>query len=111
MGTRSALLISSNEYQDAFFSQLETPENDVQALADVLRDPRIGNFTAKTLFNEPSHIVLEEIEELFAEKKKDDLVLLYFSGHGIKDLNGKLYLAMPNTKQNRLRATAVGIKN
>ncbi|XOF33416.1 MAG: caspase, EACC1-associated type [Candidatus Electrothrix sp. YB6] len=107
MGTRSALLISSSEYQDTFFSRLETPQNDVQALADVLRDPRIGNFTVETVINEPSHVVREAVEELFAEKKKDDLILLYFSGHGVKDLKGKLYLAMPNTKQNRLRATAV----
>ncbi|MCW5212799.1 caspase family protein [Desulfobulbus sp. TB] len=107
MGTRSALLISSSEYQDSFFTRLETPQNDVEALAGVLRNPNIGNFVVKTLINEPAHIVQEAVEELFAEKKKDDLILLYFSGHGIKDLKGKLYLAMPNTKQNRLRATTV----
>lgn len=37
----------------------------------------------------------------------DDLTLLYFTGHGLKDDNGRLHLAMSNTKRDRLRFTAL----
>jgi hypothetical protein len=41
----------------------------------------------------------EEIEKLFINRQKDDLVLLFFSGHGIKDDTGKLYLATRRTRK------------
>lgn len=53
----------------------------------------------------------EAIEALFSDRRKDDLVVLYFSGHGIKDESGKLYLATRLTRKNPqgqlVRATAV----
>ncbi|MEH2450125.1 caspase family protein [Nostoc sp.] len=36
---------------------------------------------------------------LFSNRHKDDLLLLYFSGHGIKDDRGRLYLATHNTSK------------
>jgi uncharacterized caspase-like protein len=41
----------------------------------------------------------EEIFHLFGNSNKDDLVLLFFSGHGIKDQSGNLYLAAHNTRK------------
>ncbi|MCI5218775.1 MAG: hypothetical protein D3914_06185 [Candidatus Electrothrix sp. LOE2] len=108
MGTRSALLVSSSEFQDSTLAQLTAPQNDVNSFAAVLRDPSIGNFDeVKVLINEPSYSVREEMEEFFSYKKRDDLALIYFSGHGVLDLNGKLYLATPDTKCHVLRSTAI----
>ncbi|MEE4247527.1 MAG: caspase family protein, partial [Kangiellaceae bacterium] len=53
----------------------------------------------------------EAIEGTFSGRKKDDLVLLFFSGHGVKDSNGKLYLATALTKKTErgdlVKSTAV----
>jgi uncharacterized caspase-like protein len=53
----------------------------------------------------------EAIETLFFNRQKDDLVLLYFSGHGIKDDSGRLFLATRQTRKNTkgelVRTTAV----
>jgi hypothetical protein len=42
----------------------------------------------------------EAIEGLFSDRHKDDLAIVYFSGHGIKDESGKLYLATRLTRKN-----------
>jgi uncharacterized caspase-like protein len=51
--------------------------------------------------------VRREIETFFANRKRDDLLLLYFSGHGVKDDDGRLYLATTDTQRGLFRSTAV----
>jgi len=104
---RSALVVAVSEYQDAGLRRLVAPAQDAEALARVLRDPDIGNFAVKTLLNQPSHQINREIEAFFANRTKEDLLLLYFSGHGLKDDAGRLYFASPDTDRKLLRATAI----
>src|ERR1700691_178227 len=95
-GTRSALIIASDNYTDPGLRRLRAPASDARALADVLRDPAIGGFDVRTLLNEPAHVVNLAVEEFFADRQPGDLLLMHFSGHGIKDQDGELYLAAPN---------------
>ncbi len=104
---RSALIIAVSEYQDAGLRKLVAPPQDAEALARVLGDPAIGGFAVKTLLNQPAHQVNREIEAFFASGANNDLLLLYFSGHGIKDDAGRLYFATPDTDRRLLRTTAV----
>jgi formylglycine-generating enzyme required for sulfatase activity len=104
---RFALIIASYQYQDTDLRQLVAPAQDAEALARVLKDPTIGGFEVQTLLNEPSYKVNQEIEAFFADRRRDDLLLLYFSGHGIKDEEGRLYFATTNTRRKLLRTTAV----
>ena len=105
---RFALIIASYDYTaDAGLRKLVAPPQDAEALTRVLQDPTIGGFEVRSLLNEPSPKVAEEIEAFFAERQRDDLALLYFSGHGVKDTDGQLYFAMPNTRLNRLRSTSI----
>ncbi len=104
---RFALIIANNDYQDPDFQKLIAPAQDAKALASVLKDPAIGDFEVKALLNEPSYKVNEEIEAFFSDRKPDDLLLLYFSCHGIKDQNGHLYFATINTRRKLLGSTAV----
>jgi len=67
----------------------------------------IGGFAVKTLLNQPSYQINREIEAFFASGAKDDLLLLYFSGHGLKDEMGRLYFATTDTDRRFLRSTAV----
>src|SRR5215510_4893418 len=92
---------------DPGLQQLRAPASDARALAAVLRDPGIGDFEVRTLLNEPAHVVNLAVEEFFADRQPGDLLLLHFSGHGIKDQDGELYFAAPNTVLGRLGATAV----
>jgi len=96
---RFALIIANNEYHDADFQKLIAPAQDAKALASVLKDPEIGDFEVKVILNEPSYKVNEEIESFFSDRKPGDLILLYFSCHGIKDENGHLYFATINTRR------------
>jgi Caspase domain len=106
-GTRSALIVASYDYQDPGLRRLRAPAGDAEALARVLRDPAIGDFDVRTMLNEPSYVVNEAVEEFFDERGRDDLLLLHFSCHGVKDEGGELYFATANTKLRRLGATAV----
>jgi uncharacterized caspase-like protein len=104
---RYALLISADTYEDGTLARLRAPAVDAEALEGALADPAIGGFQVRRLHNRPSHEVAMEIEELFAERGRDDLILLYFSCHGIKDDGGSLYFATTNTRHRRLRATSI----
>ncbi|TQS27972.1 caspase, EACC1-associated type [Microbispora sp. KK1-11] len=106
-GTRSALIVAGDEYRDPGLRRLRAPARDAEALARVLGDPAIGGFRVRTLLNEPTHVVSEMVEEFFTDRAPDDVLLLHFSCHGVKDDNGELYFATPTTKLNRLGATAV----
>jgi caspase domain-containing protein/membrane-associated two-gene conflict system component 1 (EACC1) len=106
-GTRSALIIASRGYQDPGLSQLRSPAHDAEALARVLGNPMIGGFDVTTLLDAPSYEIGEAVEDFFADRSPDDLLLMHFSCHGVKDESGELYFATSNTKLRRLGATAV----
>jgi uncharacterized caspase-like protein len=108
MSRKLALIIGNSQYQDPRLAQLVTPQEDVNDLAAILRAPDIGGFEeVTTLVNETDANVRLSIEDFFADKKPDDLLVIYFSGHGVRDEQGRLYLAVNNTRANRLRATAI----
>ncbi|MBE9007637.1 caspase family protein [Fortiea sp. LEGE XX443] len=87
---------------------------DVQEVKRVLQHPEMGGFVEadiQQLLNPEPQKMQEAIETLFSDRTKGDLVLLYFSGHGIKDDTGKLYLATSLTRKNAqgrlIKSTAV----
>src|SRR3970282_1656452 len=104
MSARLALIIANTEYTDPGLAQLTAPGRDAEDFARVLKDQDIGAFDdVKVIVNESSASVIEAIDEFFDQKKPDDMLVLYFSGHGIKDEIGSLYLAFKNTIRSRLR--------
>jgi len=106
-GRRLALLVATYRYQDAGLRQLTAPGQDAEALAEVLRNPHIADFDVTILINEPHYVVGDAIGEFYHNLRRDDLALLYFTGHGLKDDQGRLYLAMTNTKRDRLLFTGL----
>ena len=105
--SRSALIVAGDTYSDPGLRRLRAPASDARALAGVLSDPGIGGFDVRTVLNEPAHEINLAVEEFFDERRPDDLLLLHFSCHGVKDSNGDLYFAAANTVLRRLGATAV----
>lgn len=104
---RVALIIATDTYEDKDLRKLISPAHDAEALAGVLKNPDIGGFEVKTLLNETSHRIRREIEAFFIDRTRDDLLLLYFSCHGIKDEDGRLYYSTTDTDRKLLRATAI----
>lgn len=110
---KKALLIGVSEYQPGLHA-LPAAQNDVQAIAKVLTHPEMGGFAAsdvEQLVNPDAQQMREAIEMLFCDRSKEDLVVLYFSGHGVKDDNGKLHLTSRTTRKTPqgelVRSTAV----
>jgi uncharacterized caspase-like protein len=106
-GQRKALIIANDEYDHEALRDLLAPAADAKALGRVLGDRQIGDFTVQVMRNEPAHVIQAQIEELFSESRGDDVLLLHFSGHGLKSESGELFFAASNTRPDRLRATAV----
>ncbi|MFF4361233.1 caspase family protein [Streptomyces sp. NPDC001604] len=107
MSRRLALLVATYEHDDPGLSRLTAPAHDAEALAEVLRDPAVAGFDVTLLVNEPHYRVGEAVGDLFDRRRSDDLVLLYFTGHGLKDEDGRLYLAMRNTRRGSLLFTSL----
>ena len=108
VGRRSALLVGTYEYVDASLQQLAAPGHDVEALANLLADPEVAGFDVTTLINEPHHVVGDAIGTFYEGLRRDDLALLYITGHGLKDDKGRLFLAMTNSRRTGLLFTAIG---
>ena len=96
-----ALLIGVSEYEPGL-NPLPSAVRDVEAVCEVLLHSEMGEFAASDILrlkNPERQAVEVAIEMLFSNRHKDDLLLLYFSGHGIKDDRGRLYLATRNTSK------------
>jgi hypothetical protein len=106
-GERVALIIANDEYDDSELARLEAPGHDAAALAEVLGDADIGNFEVRILRNETVQAGRIAIEEFFLSGTIDDLLLLYFSCHGLKSPEGELFLAMRDTRPGLLAATGL----
>ena len=106
--SRFALLIACDTYNDPNLSTLKAPVVDIERLAMLLRDPKIGGYDVKPLINKSHSELTREIETFFIERQKDDVSFLYFAGHGHKGrLDGHLYLATIDSDLNYLRSTTI----
>lgn len=94
MGNKVALVIGVGRYGDASGLQpLTCPANGVQAMAEVLGDRNIGQFDQVIPLIDPDVGTLRSrLAEVFTQLNKADLGLLYFTGHGLKDMTGDFYL-------------------
>ena len=107
MSKKVALLIGVSEYGEGIPS-LSAPINDVAAMKRVLENPEMGGFDEVELLINPEPTAMRlAVQQLFVHLGKDDLVLLFFSGHGITDDNNRLYLTTKGTSKDYYQATSV----
>src|SRR5919202_1158797 len=109
-----ALLIGVSQY-GAGFNQLPAATKDVAAMQRVWQHPDMGDFDEVIPLIDPGPQEMGiTIEQLFGDRNRDDLLLLYFSGHGVKDESGNLYLATRVTRKNDrgglIRSTAIAAR-
>lgn len=109
MGQRYACIFGVDTFVDSAIPQLVTPPQNVHDIATLLKNPEIGYFDdVQTLPSTSSRDDIEQgIEKLFENKKSDDLLLLYFSGHGLLDRRGRLYFPVHETESASLQRTAI----
>ncbi|NEO33899.1 MAG: hypothetical protein F6K36_26490 [Symploca sp. SIO3C6] len=95
-----ALLVGVSEYQPGL-QALPSAAQDVVAMQQVLEHPEMGGFDEVKILTNPLTKELEiAIYDLFAERHSEDVVLFYFSGHGVKDEHRNLYLTTSETRKN-----------
>ena len=86
-GRKFALLIGVWEFGEGF-KPLHTPENALNQFNTILVDPAIGGFPANhvtTLANPSGDEMRTTISEFFSNCRSEDVALLYFIGHGVKN--------------------------
>jgi hypothetical protein len=97
-----ALLIGVSEFAESDLKPLPNASKDCEAIAQVLKREEICSFNPDQiqLLPNPTLSTLQDaIHQLFAQRQKEDLLLFYFSGHGVRDDRGQLYLALPETRK------------
>ncbi len=106
--TKVALLIGVSDYQPGLNS-LPAAVRDIEAMQRVLQHPEFGAFDDVRPLPNPGLLEMRSaIAALFSDRDSDDLVLLYFSGHGVTDEYGKFFLTNCDTqKAGRLNKATV----
>jgi formylglycine-generating enzyme required for sulfatase activity len=102
-----ALIIATSRYSDPELSPLPSVMQDAAGLREVLADPRIGGFVVTECRDSPYPVWRERIVEFFSKASADEMLLLYISGHGLKDQPGRLYFAATDTRQSQLAANGI----
>ncbi|RCJ18030.1 sulfatase-modifying factor protein [Nostoc minutum NIES-26] len=99
-----ALLIGISKYDEPTLAPLPNAVNDVEAMQRVLLNPEMGDFAAAdvTVLKNPERQAMEDaIYNLYANCHKDDLVLCYFSGHGVVVESGEFYFSTRRSRKNQ----------
>jgi hypothetical protein len=81
---RHALLIGVSEFADRRLARLNAPIDDIIGLRDILRDGSRGGLDSVELsINDGFVATRDHLPRFFHDRVPDDLLLLYYSDHGI----------------------------
>lgn len=107
---RYAVLIASSQFpNEPKLQALRCPENDVDGVSEILKTS--GGFTETlVLKNQPNYEVLRKVNQVLKKAGKNDLILIYYSGHGKLDPAGRLHLATTDTVIEELEATSIPVE-
>ncbi|TVQ22136.1 MAG: hypothetical protein EA367_04700 [Leptolyngbya sp. DLM2.Bin15] len=103
-GRRLALLVGVSDY-GAGYEPLPGTLADLAQMQAVLQDPHRGGFEVELLENPAPQQLREAIEHFFGGRRRDDVLLFYFSGHGALDNStaSQLYLSTCQTRKDGQR--------
>jgi hypothetical protein len=102
-----AILIASSDFpEDLGIEPLNFPVNDVNDMETTLRLEDFG-FEVQKFINCQSWVLSKKINELVSKIGFQDLVLIYFSGHGKLNRRGELFLSCVDTTEKLLPSTAL----
>ncbi len=112
-GRRFAILIASSRFpNEPALSPLRFPENDADGFSEVLRSEERGNFNdVVVLKNVSESEARHQIHRILKAAQKDDLVLIYYAGHGKLSSQGHLHLATKDTRNDLLESTSISMED
>jgi len=95
-----AALIGVSQYADPEFPDIPAARNNVADFARTLTAPG-GAFTAEncTVLTDPTQSTLVGKAIATAAREADEVLLVYYTGHGVVDRRGRLYLALPDSER------------
>lgn len=98
-----ALLLGTSVYSDAELPNLPMVGNNLAGLAQILTSP-----WATALPRQHCVVLPDEVDRgvigtalSVAARQAEDLLLVYYAGHGLIGEDGALYLSLPNTRSDR----------
>ena len=107
---RHAVLIGINDYKDKSIPDLKCAEADARAVHKVLTDPKIGMFPPENveliLGKQATPVNIKKALGALRTVGKDGLVVVFFSGHGAKEL-GEAFWVTQQAELGDLTATAL----
>jgi hypothetical protein len=111
-GTSRAVLIGTSRYQDPGLDDLPGVANNIDTLQKILADPNIIGLPpdAITTIADPTsaYDVTRAIDQ--AVEQAEEMLLLYFSGHGLHD-SDKLCLALSSSVKDSPDSSALSYDN
>ncbi|HXJ03016.1 MAG TPA: caspase family protein [Micropepsaceae bacterium] len=103
-----ALLVGVSQFDDPKLAKLNSPKSDVEAFASVLKDPARGGFdNVEVSIDSDLLTIRDQLSALMDGRSADDMVLLYYSGHGIVAKGGRLYLATGQSSFDKPQARSI----
>ncbi|MEU9998529.1 caspase family protein [Streptomyces sp. NPDC050848] len=101
-GATRAVLIGTSRYDH--LEQLPAVSNNLTSLAAALTEPSSWGLPSEhcAVLANPRTAEMTMTAVRAAAEEARDTVLIYFAGHGLVDPEGDLYLAMPQSRQQRV---------
>jgi hypothetical protein len=110
VGRRVALIIAMDQYKS--LPKLAAPTRDANTLKEVLENKDIGRYDVKVISNKDHAETIEKISGFCSEGiEPGDLLLIYYSGHGIIDDRKRLYLTAIDTEREKNKLKVNGISS
>lgn len=106
-GSRAALLLATDTYTDPGWKPLEYTVSDARALADVLGDPRIGDFDVEVMENRSAQEQRLALAVFFANRGPHDVLVVHLGCHAEKDARGRLHFAAADTARDHVLPTGI----
>jgi hypothetical protein len=105
------LLIGTSTYDDPMLPQHLAVRNNLEELQAVLTHPEFGGLPRAhcRVLRDPKdpNMICDALDEAAAQA--EDLLLIYYAGHGLLDENSRLFLAASGTRRQRLHYTALDV--
>ncbi|MCB1188947.1 MAG: caspase family protein [Leptospiraceae bacterium] len=117
-GKRYAIVVGINNYNDPEIPALSKARNDAKVIAKILKEK--GQFEVYVMTDDidskenlyPSKLNIEEkLDTILNFARSSDLIVFFFSGHGISDNDNKGYLVTIDTVAQKQYNTSLKIDN
>jgi Caspase domain len=94
---KRAILIASSDFSsDSGIEPLRFATHDVDAMENILQSDDFG-FDVEKLINVPHNVAMQSLSRWTRKANYDDLLVIYFSGHGKLSLRRELCLSCADT--------------